>query len=671
MKTYKNQKQKFIEKLCYFLIFSILPLSAHSQITFDKVFGGTNSESSYKVDICNDGGYITAGYTRSSGPGFANMHLIRTSKYGEMLWEFIDGGDMLDHAYSIVATKNGAFVAVGVTTSFGAGQEDIMVVKVDSSGNKLWRKTFGGPQAEVGWDISETSDGGYIVTGSTNNFGAQLFDAFLLKLDKDGNQQWMKTYGGSLFDGGYCVRQTPDGGYAMLGQTLSHGKKGLFYFVKTDSSGNVIWEKTYGGEEEEEGRYFSLTDDGGYILIGKTQSKGAGDEDYYVIKIDENGLVQWDATYGGDKKDSGKSIEPISDGGYIITGSSRSFNWNTPRIWILKIDNNGVKIWEKNFGGWDHDHGHHILPTDDAGFIATGHYNRDIAKAEDSYLLKLDSKGDFNSLAKDAAVLAILRPLSKDCSSPNGKVTVKVKNTGNVVLNSIQLTAKITGSINKNLSQTFNQTLQVFQEYNFTFDETIDTNGGGDIEIVATVILPQDVYEDNNNVQKSININSEPAPTVNLGADINKPGGSPSIELDAGANFDSYKWSTGETTRKIMAGNSQNYWVEVKDKNGCQASDTINILFTSISQANALSSTLHIFPNPADGIFELSFQSQTDAPFGLNIFNYAGQLVYQQQIISSSGSFKEKVNLSGFPKGIYLLNISDGNKMGTIKFILK
>ncbi len=671
MKAHKRRLLEKIKIFYFFLAITVLPVSTYSQITFDRVYGGTNTETAYKVEICEDGGYITAGYTRSWGPGFANMYLVRTNKYGEQIWDFVEGGNMVDRAYSVAVTKSGAFVAVGVTDSFGAGLEDILVVKVDENGNKIWRKTFGGAQAESGWDIRETSDGGYIITGTTNSWGAQLFDAFLLKLDKDGNQQWRKLYGGSLYDGGYCVRQTPDGGYALLGQTLSHGQKGLFYFVRTDKDGEVLWEKNYGGPEEEEGRYFSLTNDGGFILIGKTQSKGAGDEDFYVIKTDENGVMEWDATYGGDKKDSGKSIEPTNDGGYIMTGSSRSFNWLVPRVWVLKVNSTGVKIWEKDFGNWNHDHGHHIMPTDDGGYIATGHYNRDEAKAEDLYLLKLDSQGNWNPTATDFAVTNIVRPLESDCSSPNAKVTVKVKNYGNVALNSIPITAKITGMANKTLSQTFNHNLMPFQEYNFTFDETINTTGGGNLEIEATVNVLQDVYLDNNNLGKNISISSNLAPTVSLGADIQKDGGSPAVELDAGLGFSSYKWSTGETSRKIMADNSQNYWVEVKDNNGCTASDTINIIFTSISEISKLSTTLKLYPNPSGGIIDLSFSMDADRPINLKIFNHGGQLIHQEQVITSGGRHQQKINFQGYPRGIYLLNISDGVNAATTKFILK
>jgi hypothetical protein len=650
-----------------------LPGLAFSQITFDRVFGGNSTETAYKVEICDDGGFITVGYTRSYGPGFANMHIIRTDKYGFQMWDFVEGGNNVDRGYSIAVTKDGEFVAVGMTNSFGAGAEDIMVVKLDKNGNKLWRKTFGGSAADEGWDIRETSDGGFIITGFTNSWGATLFDAFLLKIDKHGNEQWKRIYGGNLFDGGYCVRQTTDGGYAFLGQTQSMGSiKGDFYFVKTDSQGNIEFTKTFGGTEEEEGRYFALTDDGGYILAGKSASPGSGalgDEDYYVIKLDAAGEVKWEKRYGGDKKDSAKSIEPTKDGGYIVTGSSRSFNWQTPRVWILKLDGNGNQKWAKNYGGWDHDHGHHIMPTDDGGYIATGHYNRDASKGEDTYLLKLDAQGNWNSNALDAGVTSLLTPYESDCASSNAKITFKARNTGNIVLHSIPATAKLTGGLNKTINQTFSHTLWPGQEATFTFSETVNTSGGANFKLEVSTNVANDVYANNNGVTKDISVSSNPAPIVNLGTDIHKNDGQP-VELDAGAGFTSYKWSTGATTRKIMANNSELYWVEVKDNNGCRAVDSIFVAFTSVAEYD-LHNSIKIFPNPTDGQIEISLNTTQNKPLQVRVFNFSGQLLHEEQVMPNGGSHKQQLNLKGYPAGIYLLNITNGSQMGTSKIIIR
>jgi hypothetical protein len=652
------------------LFTAALSIQSYAQITFNKTYGGINTETAYKVDICKDGGYVTGGYTRSQGQGFASVHIIKTDKYGEMQWESILGGNNVDIAYGIAALSDGGYVAVGSTNSFGAGQEDVYVVKVDDKGKKMWEKTFGGTGSDVGWDIRETSDGGLIVTGSSNSWGASFFDAFLLKLDASGNQQWRRLYGGGSFEAGFCVREAADGGFIMFGQTHSIGEgQGDFYLVKTTKNGTLEWEKTYGGELPEEGRYLALTSDGGYIMVGKTESKGSGDEDIYVVKVDEDGEMEWEKTYGGDKKDTGKSIEPTKDGGYIITSSSRSFGFVNPRVYIIKIKSNGSIEWTRDFGGWNHDHGHHILPTEDGGYIATGHYNQVESQKEDTYLLKLNSKGDWNPNAKDAGITNIISPLEKDCASEETFITVRIKNHGNAALKSYTVKAILSGGINKTLTKTFNTALAQGESNTFNFDESLNTIGGVEFKLKVTVETTEDVYEDNNNIEKNIKIKNHPKPVINLGEDMTKTDGVP-IELDAGEGFVSYEWSTGETTRKITASNSEIYWVEVVDKNECIASDTVVIMFTGIEKF-ALSSGLKVFPNPSAGIVEVIFDQQPGKVYQLSVFDFSGQQIFSRQILATSDNTNPTIDLTGRPAGIYLLSISDGEISGVSKIIIK
>jgi hypothetical protein len=662
--------KKFYKNLGQTLLLILLFLNAtvsKTQITFNKNYGGFNTETAYRVEICEDKGYIVAGYTRSMGQGYASMYLLRTNKYGEVLWEKAYGGNLVEKAYAVAITPGGSFVAVGSTTSFGQGQEDIYIVKVDKDGNKVWEKTFGGIGSEEAWDIRYTNDGGFIISGFTNSWGAQFFDAFLLKIDADGNEQWKKLYGGGSFDAGFCVRQTNDGGYAVLGQTHSYGEgNGSFYFFKTDSEGNVQWEKTYGGQAPDEGRYFQLTNDGGYILTGKTESKGAGDEDIYVLKVDNEGNLQWEKTYGGDKKDTGKSVEPTSDGGYIITSSSRSFNWIVPWIWIIKTDANGEVQWTKRYGNWDHDHGHHILPTDDGGYIATGHNTLGNDKLEDIYLMKLDSNGDWNPEAKDASI-AIVSPNDDDCAREAQKLMVYVKNYGNKAITEIPITLNINGDINHQISQTFSQSLFPGEGQILTFDETINTTGGANATIDAEVNVSGDVYSNNNYTSKNVNIKSAQAPEISLGDNISTEN---PVELDAGSGFADYKWSTNETTQKITVSSSDKYWVRVIDNNGCRASDTIIVSFLGINE-NIISQSIKLFPNPNQGKFQLLFYSLFNEPISIEIYNVTGNIIYKEFQNTSIGEQSISINLGSIAGGIYLVKVRQNVNSGTARVIVR
>ena len=213
-----------------------------------------------------------------------------------------------------------------------------------------WNKTYGGKDTDVGYCVQQTSDGGYIIVGSTNCFGASGCDVYLIKTDSNGNMQWNKTYGGGRDDVGYCVQQTSDGGYIIVGTTNSFvtsrednylTKTDAFYLIKTDAYGNMQWNKTYGGKDTDVGYCVQQTSDGGYIIVGSTKSFGASGYDVYLIKTDSNGNMQWNKTYGGGGYDVGLRVRQTSDGGYIIVGGTLSFRTNSWDVYLIKLGGSG------------------------------------------------------------------------------------------------------------------------------------------------------------------------------------------------------------------------------------------------------------------------------------------------------------------------------------------
>jgi hypothetical protein len=179
----------------------------------------------------------------------------------------------------------------GYTESFGAGWDDIFLLKTDASGNVIWAKTYGGTNWDRAYSVQQTSDGGYIVAGATGSFGAGGSDIFLLKTDANGNVIWAKTYGGTSLDEAYSVQQTSDGGYIVAGWTESFGAGGLdIFLIKTDANGNVQWAKTYGGTDWDRASSVQQTSDGGYIVAGYTWP-GASYSDVFLVKTDANGNI--------------------------------------------------------------------------------------------------------------------------------------------------------------------------------------------------------------------------------------------------------------------------------------------------------------------------------------------------------------------------------------------
>jgi hypothetical protein len=201
-------------------------------------------------------------------------------------WTKTFGGSDEDRAYSVQQTSDGGYIIAGYTDSYGAGYNDVWLVKADSSGNMAWNKTFGGSGYDAGQSVQQTSDGGCIVAGYTYSYGAGYNDVWLIKTDSSGNMAWNKTFGGSDYDIGYSVQQTSDGGYVVAGETYSYGAGSAdVWLIKTDSSGNMAWNKTFGGSDYDIGYSVQQTLDGGCIVAGYTGSYGAGYDDVWLIKV--------------------------------------------------------------------------------------------------------------------------------------------------------------------------------------------------------------------------------------------------------------------------------------------------------------------------------------------------------------------------------------------------
>ena len=213
-----------------------------------------------------------------------------------------------------------------------------------------WEKTFGGTGFDWGNSVQQTTDGGYIITGSTESFGSP--DVWLIKTDGNGIEQWNNTFGGTENDYGYSVQQTNDGGYIITGETKSFGSGNPnVYLIKTDGNGDSLWTKTFGGTDYSKGKSIQQTTDGGYIITGVTTSLGIGFYEVWLIKTDGNGDSLWTKTFGGSDYDEGYSVQQTTDGGYIITGGIKFLS----DVYLIKTDGNGDSLWTKTFGGTDYE----------------------------------------------------------------------------------------------------------------------------------------------------------------------------------------------------------------------------------------------------------------------------------------------------------------------------
>jgi hypothetical protein len=203
-----------------------------------------------------------------------------------VLWSKKYGGTDNDGALSVVQTSDGGYALTGYTYSYGAGDADVWLVKVDEYGNVQWNKTYGGTDNDGAFLVVQTADEGYAISGRTASFGSGNFDFWLVKADEYGNLQWNKTYGGAGEERALSVVQTADEGYALAGFTGSSGAGKLdVWLVKTDSAGNQLWNSTCGGTDNDRAQAAVQSNDGGYALAGYTCSYGAGDADFWLVKV--------------------------------------------------------------------------------------------------------------------------------------------------------------------------------------------------------------------------------------------------------------------------------------------------------------------------------------------------------------------------------------------------
>jgi hypothetical protein len=309
-----------------------------------RTFGGSDNDYGWSVRQAPDGGYVIAGITYSFGRLYGDVYMVKTNSAGEAQWTRTFGGSGSDHGYCAEPTADRGFIIVG---KYGraTGYDDVFLVKTDSLGEMRWARTYGGDSTDCGWAVQQTADGGYVIAGNTNSFGASGWDTYLLRTDASGETLWTRTFGGPGIEGGYSVRQTADGGYVVAGETESFGAGNRdVYVVKTDAGGNAIWTKTFGGAARDDGNSIQPTSDGGYVIAGATQSHGAGDVDVYLIKTDSSGDTLWTRTYGGRDWEIGKSVQPTADGGYVVVGHTESFGAGLIDAYLIKTDSLGRAI---------------------------------------------------------------------------------------------------------------------------------------------------------------------------------------------------------------------------------------------------------------------------------------------------------------------------------------
>lgn len=406
-------------------IFTSAGLAQAPDTFWVRVYGGyisgyPHADCGNSVQQTFDGGYIIAGYTECFGAGLADVWLIKADSVGDTLWAKTYGGQYSDQGLCVQQTSDSGYIIVGQTESFGAGGLDVYLIRTDADGDSLWATAYGGTGNEVGRSVEQTSDGGYIITGYTTSFGAGTYDVWLIKTDSNGDTAWTRTYGGTDIDGGNSVRQTSDGGYIIVGSTLSFGAGEYdVWYLRTDSTGDTLWAKTYGGTGRDQGTSVDITSDGGYIIAGFSQY--GVDYSYCavrLIKTDAAGNVDWanmlPMTYP-DISQYGYSVQQTSDGGYIVVGSTKRTPNYTLNGLIQKTDDSGNSLWAMGFGNInDDDSFSSVRQTSDGGYVVVGWtesygqlWDRDLYFVRLAYFPTIPTLSEWGMLIMGLLLLAV------------------------------------------------------------------------------------------------------------------------------------------------------------------------------------------------------------------------------------------------------------------------
>jgi uncharacterized delta-60 repeat protein len=397
-----------LEPLILLFLLALAPALAFGS-TWTTSYGGSANDYAYSIQETSDNGFIVAGRTTSYGAGFFDYWVLRLDANGNVVWQKTYGGSSYDYAYSIQETSDGGFIVAGYIDPYSLLIYDFWVLKLGANGNVVWQKTYGGSRDEIAYSIQETSDSGFIVGGITSSYGAGEWDYWILKLDANGNVVWQKTYGGASSEQARSIQETSDNGFIVAGFTNSYGAGNVDCWVlKLDANGIVVWQKTYGGAGWDSAESIQETSDGGFIMAGWTDFFGSGKNDYWVLKLDANGTVVWQKTYGGPLSDYAYSIQETSDNGFVVAGYTWSYGAGFWDSWVLKLDTNGNVVWQKTYGSSSGDEfAYSIQETSDSGFIVAGRIDSDRAGNNDYWVLKLDSNGSISNcnLIQDTSVV--------------------------------------------------------------------------------------------------------------------------------------------------------------------------------------------------------------------------------------------------------------------------
>ncbi len=366
---------------------------------WNYTYGWADEDLGAAIIAVSSGGYAVGGYTNNTGAGEEDAWLVRLDTNGNLLWNYTYGGSDQDEAYSLVECNSGGFAMAGFTYSYDEapwptpGYGDAWLVRVDASGGLLWHESFGTGSADTALAVVECINGDFALAGHTASYGKGN-ELWLIRTDSSGNHLWNQTYGGDQTEKaywGHILCECSDGGFAITGYTVSYGLLGGgdFYLVRTDSTGNIQWNSTFGGTDIDRARSVIECDDGGFLMAGAARSFVAGESDMWLVRVDANGDHMWNRSLGGVEGAGGDQALLLSDGSFVIAGANRNLGAGQDDMWLVSVDANGDELWNYTFGFGGNEWAKALVSVDSDDYVLCGYTDSQGAGQKDLWVLQV------------------------------------------------------------------------------------------------------------------------------------------------------------------------------------------------------------------------------------------------------------------------------------------
>jgi len=374
----------------------IIAKAPNTKATFEKTYGGKYDDEAKNLIALEDG-YLLVGETQSFGEGNSDAYIIKVDKLGNKIYSVAYGGRNADVANAVVEMDD-SFMITGTTNSFGNRVQSLYMLKMTKDGKRVWHNGYYSDKDDyyVANDLIKIADDNVLVAGTEDHvsFFSSEVNIYLNAINTNGKRNGIKRYGGEDPERAHSIISVADG-YVIAGETdtWGHGRVDA-YVIKLDKKGNRIWHNAFGFDDDEIARQIIATRDGGYILVGSTDSDYKTQKNVYVVKITADGKKEWQSFYGTKEDDEGFGIVETPRG-YVIAGYTKGTKNYDSNVYLLNIDRNGSVIWEKTYGSSRDDKASAIIKVED-GFVISGYSTSIDTHSKDVYLLKVDKKGNIN-----------------------------------------------------------------------------------------------------------------------------------------------------------------------------------------------------------------------------------------------------------------------------------